>query len=61
MEEAIGSFVECRNYQRYHEGSGKATPCDAHRDTHLDAVHRSKGVKNRTLLVRRAYNRVVML
>jgi len=55
LEEAIRSFVEYYNYQRY-EGLGNVTPFDVYMGRHLEIIQHRKEVKSRTLQARRSYN-----
>ena len=57
LEEAIAAFIDYYNYRRYHEGLGDVTPCDVYTDKHLEIIQRRKDAKNRTLQIRRDYNR----
>jgi putative transposase len=59
LKEAIRAFVEYYNYWRYHEGLGNVTPYDMYTGKHLEIIQRRKEAKNRTLQVRKDYNRVV--
>ena len=61
LEEAIGTFIEYYNYQRYHEGLGDVTPYDVYTGKHLEIIQRRKEVKSRTLVVRRDYNRTIRM
>ena len=56
LEEAIRSFVEYYNYQRYHEGLGNVTPFDVFMGRHFEIKQHRKEVKSRTLKARRSYN-----
>jgi len=57
LKEAIKTFIEYYNYRRYHEGLGNVTPYDVYTGRHLEIIRKRKEVKNRTLEVRRDYNR----
>lgn len=57
LEEAIRRFVDYYNYGRYHEGLGNVTPHNVYTGRHLEVIQRRKEAKNRTLQVRRDYNR----
>jgi len=57
LKEAIRDFIEYYNYRRYHEGLGNVTPYDVYMGKHLEIFQRRKEAKNRTLAVRRDYNR----
>ena len=57
LEEAIRAFVEYYNYWRYHEGLGDVTPYDVYTGKNLETIQRRKEAKNRTLQVRKDYNR----
>ncbi|NIS68467.1 MAG: IS3 family transposase [Proteobacteria bacterium] len=59
LEEAIRSFVEYYNYQRYHEGLGNVSPFDMYSGRHLEILQRRKEVKKETLKERRSYNSAV--
>ncbi|NIS69445.1 MAG: DDE-type integrase/transposase/recombinase [Proteobacteria bacterium] len=59
LKEAIGSFVDYYNYQRYHEGLGNVTPYDVYTGRHLEIMRSRKEAKSRTLQERRNYNRAV--
>ena len=59
LAEAMTSFVEYYNYQRYHEGLGNVTPYEVYTGRHLEVLQRRKEAKNRTLEARRDYNRAV--
>jgi len=57
LEEAIAAFIDYYNYRRYHEGLGDVTPYDVYTGKHLEIIQRRKEAKNRTLQIRRDYNR----
>ena len=57
LKEAIKTFIEYYNYRRYHEGLGNVTPYDVYTGRHIEIIRKRKEVKNRTLEVRRDYNR----
>jgi putative transposase len=57
LEEAIAAFIGYYNYRRYHEGLGDVTPYDVYTGKHLEIIQRRKEAKNRTLQIRRDYNR----
>ena len=59
LEEAIRSFVDYYNYQRYHEGLGNVTPHDVYTGRHLEVIRSRKEAKNRALQTRKEYNRAV--
>jgi putative transposase len=59
LEEAIRSFVEYYNYQRYHEALGDVIPFDVYLGRHLEVLKRRKEVKSRTLQARKSYNATV--
>ena len=58
LKEAIKAFLEYYNYQRCHEGLGDVTPYDVYTGRYLEIIQRRKEAKNRTLQVRRDYNRI---
>ena len=58
LQEAIKAFIEYYNYRRYHEGTGDVTPYDVYTGRHLEVIQRRKEAKNRTLQIRRDYNRI---
>ena len=57
LEEVIAAFIAYYNYRRYHEGLGDVTPHDVYTGKHLGIIQRRKEAKNRTLQIRRDYNR----
>ena len=57
LKVAIKAFIDYYNYRRYHEGLGDVTPHDVYTGRHLEILQRRKEVKNRTLQVRKDYNR----
>ena len=57
LEEAIMAFIEYYNYRRYHEGLGDVTPYDVYTGRYLEIFQKRKEAKNKTLHVRRDYNR----
>ena len=57
LEEAIRAFIEYYNYRRYHEGLGDVTPYDVYTGRYLEIFQKRKEAKNKTLHVRRDYNR----
>ena len=57
LERAIENFVEYYNHRRYHEGLGNVTPYDVFTGRHIRILQKRKGVKERTQLKRRDYNR----
>jgi putative transposase len=57
LEKAIAAFIEYYNYRRYHEGLGDVTPYDVYVGRHLETLKQRKEAKERTLKVRRDYNR----
>jgi len=57
LGKAITAFIEYYNYRRYHEGLGDVTPYDVYVGRHYDIINRRREAKNRTLQVRRDYNR----
>ena len=57
LSEAIQSFVEYYNYQRYHEALGNVTPADVYYGRKESIIARRKEVKQRTLQARRDHNR----
>ncbi|NIS69058.1 MAG: IS3 family transposase [Proteobacteria bacterium] len=59
LAEAIRSFIEYYNYQRYHEGLGNVTPYEVYTGRHLEVLQRRKEAKSRTLEGRKHYNRTV--
>jgi len=59
LREAIKAFIEYYNYDRYHEGLGNVTPYDVYTGRNLEVIHRRKEVKNRTLELRKDYNRAI--
>jgi len=59
LREAIASFAEYYNHQRYHEALGDVTPADAYFGRKDDIMARRKEVKRKTLEVRREYNRML--
>ena len=58
-KEAIARFVEYYNYHRYHEGLGDVAPYDVYTGRHVQIIERGKEAKNRTLQVRRRYNKII--
>ena len=58
LEEAIGTFMDYYNYQRYHEGLGDVTPYDVYTGRYLEIIQKRKEVKSRTLTERKNYNRI---
>jgi putative transposase len=59
LEEAIKSFVEYYNYQRYHEALRDVIPFDVYIGRHFEVLKRRKEAKSRTLEARRSYNSTV--
>jgi len=59
LKKAVKAFIEYYNYQRYHEGLGDVTPYDAYTGRYLEIIQRRKEAKNRTLSVRKSYNRAI--
>jgi putative transposase len=59
LKEAVKAFIEYYNYQRYHEGLGDVTPYDVYTGRHLEVIQKRKEAKNRTLSVRKSYNRTI--
>ena len=59
LKEAIKAFIEYYNYRRYHEGLGDVTPYDVYTSRNLEVIQRRKEVKNRTLELRKDYNRAI--
>ena len=57
LREAIESFVEYYNHQRYHEALGNVTPADVYYGKKEGIIARRKEAKQRTLQARRDYNR----
>jgi putative transposase len=57
LKEAIKSFIDYYNYRRYHEGLGDVTPYDVYTGRYLEVIQKRKEAKNRTLQLRRDYNR----
>ena len=57
LKEAIKAFIEYYNYGRYHEGLGNVTPYDVYTGRNLEVIQRRKEVKNKTLELRKHYNR----
>ncbi len=58
LEEAIGTFIDYYNYQRYHEGLGNVTPYDVYTGRYHEIIQKRKEAKNKTLAGRKNYNRV---
>ena len=59
LKEAIRSFVDYYNYQRYHEGVGNVTPHDIYTGRYLGIIRNRKEAKSRTLEARKGYNRAI--
>jgi len=59
LREAIKAFIEYYNYERYHQGLGDVTPSNLYTRRNLEVIQRRKEAKNRTLKVRREYNRII--
>ena len=59
LTEAIKAFIEYYNYRCYHEELGDVTPYDMYTGRHPEILQRRKEVKDRTLQVRKGYNRTV--
>jgi putative transposase len=57
LKEAIRTFIDYYNYQRYHEGLGNVTPHAVYTGTHTEIIQKRKEAKSRTLTLRRLYNR----
>ena len=57
LKEAIRTFIDYYNYQRYHEGLGNVTPYDVYTGKHLEIIQKRKEVNSRTLEARKGYNR----
>jgi len=57
LKEAIRSFINYYNYQRYHEGLGNVTPYDVYTGRHLAIFQKRQEVKSKTLAERKGYNR----
>ena len=57
LEEAIRSFVDYYNYQRYHESLGDVIPHDVYTGRYHEVLKSRKEVKTTTLEVRRDYNK----
>ena len=59
LEEAIKAFIKYYNYRRYHEGLSDVTPYDVDTGRHPEILQKRKEAKDRTLQVRKDYNRTV--
>ena len=57
LRQAIKSFVEYYNYQRYHEALDNVSPADVYFGRKGDIIARRKEVRNKTLQARKEYNR----
>jgi len=57
LKQAIESFVEYYNHQRYHEALGNATPADVYFGRKDGILTQRKGAKRKTLQARKEYNR----
>lgn len=56
LREAIRSFVEYYNYERYHEGLGNVTPYDVYTGRRDELLQQRKEVRRSTLEARKQYN-----
>jgi len=57
LRQAIESFVEYYNHQRYHEALGNVTPADVYYDRQKSILVRRKEAKQRALQARKEHNR----
>jgi len=57
LKQAMESFVEYYNHQRYHEALDNVTPADVYLGRRDDILARRKEAKQRTLQARREHNR----
>jgi len=58
LHEAIRSFVENYNYQRYHESLKNVTPFDVYNGRYLEVLQRREA-KDMTMQARKSYNSAV--
>jgi len=56
LRQAVESFVEYYNHQRYHEALDNATPTDVYFGRKDGILARRKEAKQKTLQARREYN-----
>ena len=57
LRQAIDSFVNYYNYQRYYEALGNVTPADVYHGRRDNILVRRKEAKQKTLQARKVYNR----
>ena len=57
LRQAIKSFVEYYNHQRYHEALENVTPADVYFGRKEDILARRKEAKRKTLQARKEHNR----
>jgi putative transposase len=56
LREAMASFVDYYNYQRYHEALDNVTPADVHYGRREEILARREEVKEQTLAARKMAN-----
>lgn len=59
LRQAVESFVEYYNHQRYHEALGNVTPADVYLGRNDGILARRKEAKQRTLQARKYHNRAL--